>query len=192
MELAPPGTLLAIGAPDLGCADGGHDLHCGGLMGPLDGEQVLATGHVLAAFSALLVGAAVLLVPKGTHTHRVIGTIYALALIVVNVAALSLHRENAFGVFHWLAVASLVSLAGGLSALLVGKRSPPVVATHAYFMTWSYAGLVAAGCGQLAVAVGPGDGGWVVPLVIGAVLSVSGVVIFARVPSIIEPLIAKP
>ena len=161
-------------------------------MVPLDGEQALATGHVVAACSALLVGAAVLLVPKGTHTHRVIGTIYALALVVVNVAALSLHRENAFGVFHWLAVASLISLAGGLLPLLLGKRSPPVIATHAYFMTWSYAGLLAAGCGQLAVAVGPGDGGWVVPLVIGAVLSISGVVIFARVPSTIDRLIGEP
>jgi uncharacterized membrane protein len=140
----------------------------------------------------LLVGAAVLLTPKGSHTHRVIGSIYALVLVVVNAAALLLHRENAFGVFHWLAVASLVSLAGGLLSLLLGKRSPPVIATHAYFMTWSYAGLLAAGCGQLAVALGPGDGGWIVPLVIGAVLSVSGVVIFARVPSIIDPLIAEP
>ena len=130
--------------------------------------------------------------PKGTHTHRLIGTIYALALVVVNVAALSLHRENAFGVFHSLAVASLVSLAGGLGPLLLGKRSPPVIATHAYFMTWSYAGLLAAGCGQLTVALGAGNGGWIVPLVIGAVLCISGVVIFARVPTIIEPLIAKP
>jgi uncharacterized membrane protein len=159
---------------------------------PLDVEQALATGHVLAAFSALLVGAAVLLTPKGTHSHRLIGTIYAFALVVVNSAALSLHREDAFGVFHWLAVASLVSLACGLSPLLVGMRSPPVIATHAYFMTWSYAGVLAAGCGQLAVAVAPGDRGWVVPVVIGAVLSISGVVIFARVPSIIDPLIAEP
>ena len=130
--------------------------------------------------------------PKGTHNHRLIGTIYALALVVVNVAALSLHRQNAFGVFHWLAVASLVSLGGGFGPLLLGKRSPPVIATHAYFMTWSYAGLLAAGCGQLTVALGAGNGGWVVPLVIGAALCISGVVIFARVPTIIEPLIAKP
>ena len=125
----------------------------------LDGEQAVATGHVLAAVSALLAGAAVLLVPKGTHNHRVIGTVYVLALVLVNLAALSLHRENTFGVFHALAVASLVAIALGLSPLLLGKRSPPVIATHAYFMTWSYAGLVAAGCGQLVVAVGPGDGG---------------------------------
>ena len=114
----------------------------GELMISVDWEQALATGHVLAAVSALLAGAAVLLLPpKGTHAHRVIGTVYVLALGVVNVAALSLHREDTFGVFHALAVASLVTIAAGLSPLLLGKRSPPVIGTHAYFMTWSYAGL---------------------------------------------------
>jgi uncharacterized membrane protein len=157
----------------------------------LDGEQAVATGHVVAAVSALLAGAAVLLVPKGTHSHRVIGSVYVLALVLVNLAALSLHRENTFGVFHALAVASLVTIALGLSPLLLGMRSPPVVATHAYFMTWSYAGLVAAGCGQLVVAVGLGDGGWAVPVVIGTVLSISGVVIFRRVPSILDHMLAE-
>jgi uncharacterized membrane protein len=157
----------------------------------LDWEQAFATGHVLAALSALLVGAAVLLLPKGTHTHRVIGTVYVLALVVVDVAALSLHRENTFGVFHVLAVASLVTIAVGLSALLLGKRSPPVVATHAYCMAWSYAGLVAAGCGQLAAAVGQGDGSWAVPAVIAMVLSISAVVIFGRVPSTLDHMLAE-
>jgi uncharacterized membrane protein len=161
-------------------------------MTTVDWEQALATGHILAAVSALLLGAAVLLVPKGTHTHRVIGAAYAVALVLVNVAALSLHRESAFGVFHALAVASLVTIGVGLSPLLLGRRSPPVIATHAYCMTWSYAGLVAAGCGQLVVAVGQGDGTWLVPLVIGAVLSISGVVIFGRVPSILDAMLAEP
>jgi uncharacterized membrane protein len=160
-------------------------------MVAVDSEQAWATGHVLAACSALLVGAAVLLLPKGTHVHRVVGTVYVLALVLVNVAALSLHRENTFGVFHVLAVASLVTIAVGLSPFIVGKRSAPVIATHAYCMAWSYAGLVAAGCGQVAAAVGEGDGSWGVPVVIGIVLSISGVVIFARVPSTVEHMLAE-
>ena len=151
----------------------------------------MATGHVGAALSALLAGAAVLLLPKGTHIHRAIGTVYVLALVLVNVAALSLHRENTFGVFHALAVVSLVTIAVGLSPMLLGKRSPPVIATHAFCMTWSYAGLVAAGCGQLAVAVGQDLGAWVVPVVIGTVLSISGVVIFGRVPATLEGVLAE-
>ena len=156
----------------------------------MDWEQALATGHVVAAMSALVAGAAVLLLPKGTHTHRAVGTVYVLALVLVNVAALSLHRENAFGVFHALAVVSLVTLAVGLSPLLLGKRSPIVIATHAYCMTWSYAGLVAAGCGQLAVAIGQDSGDWVVPATIGTVLSISCVLIFGRVPSILDRILA--
>ena len=157
----------------------------------LDGEQAVATGHVLAATSALLAGAGVLLVPKGTHRHRVIGTVYVLALVLVNAAALSLHREDIFGVFHALAVASLVTIAVGLSPLLLGKRSPPAIATHAYCMTWSYAGLVAAGCGQLVVAVGQSDGAWTVPAVIGTVLAISAIVIFMRVPSTLDRMLAE-
>jgi uncharacterized membrane protein len=146
----------------------------------------VATGHVVAALSALLAGAAVLFLPKGTDAHRAVGTVYVLALVLVNVAALSLHRENVFGAFHALAVASLVTIAVGLSPLLLGKRSPMVIATHAYCMTWSYAGLVAAGCGQLTVAVGQDVGAWIVPLAIATVLAISGVVILGRVPSTLD------
>jgi uncharacterized membrane protein len=152
----------------------------------VDWEQALATAHVVAASSALIAGAGVLLLPKGTQLHRAIGAVYVLALVLVNTAALSLHRESTFGVFHALAVASLVTIAVGLSPLLLGKRSPMAIASHAYCMTWSYAGLVAAGCGQLAVALGRDLGAWVVPVAIGAVLSISGVVIFGRVPSVLD------
>ena len=94
-------------------------------------------------------------------------------------------------VFHALAVASLVTIAVGLFASAPGQGSPRVIATHAFCMTWSYTGLVAAGCGQLAVAVGQDLAAWVVPVVIGAVLSVGGVVIFGRVPSILDRLLTE-
>ena len=153
------------------------------------GEQALANGHVLAASSALIVGAAVLFVPKGTHAHRVAGAVYVVALVLVDVAALALHREATFGGFHILAVASLITLGFGLTAMLLGRRSAPVMAMHAYCMTWSYAGLVAAGCGQGLVAAGQ-DGPWVA-LGIAAVLAISGVAIFSRVPGTLEELLAE-
>jgi uncharacterized membrane protein len=156
----------------------------------VDWEQVFATGHVGAALLALLAGVAVLLLPKGTATHRATGAVYVLSLVVVNVAALSLHRENVFGVFHALAVASLVTIAVGLAPLLLGRRSPRVIATHAFCMTWSYVGLAAAGCGQFAVAVGQDLAAWVVPVVIGAVLSIGAIVIFGRVPLALDRVLA--
>ena len=159
-------------------------------MDSVDWQNALAAGHVAAASTALLAGALVLLKRQGTPTHRAVGTVYVLALVLVNVAALSLHRENAFGVFHALAVVSLITIAVGLSPLLLGKRSPTVVANHAYCMTWSYAGLAAAGCGQLAAAVAQDVGAWVVPTTIGTVLCLSGIVIFGRVPSILGRVMA--
>ena len=159
-------------------------------MESVDWEQAVASGHLVAAVSALLVGAVVLVLPKGTPTHRRTATAYVLALVLVDVAALSLHREAAFGVFHVLAVASLGTIAVGLGPLLLGKRSPMAITTHAYCMTWSYAGLVAAGCGQLAVTVGRDAEPWVVPVVISAVLSISAVAIFKRVPATVDRLLA--
>lgn len=145
-------------------------------------QDALATGHVLAALAALLTGVANLLLPKGTSTHRAVGTTYGLALVTVNMAALFLRRENVFGVFHALAIISLATLVAGLAPLLLGRRSGPVLRTHAYCMSWSYAGLAAAGLGQLAVTADRDWGAWVVPTVIATVLSISGVVIFGRVP----------
>ena len=156
----------------------------------LDWDQAFATGHIVAAVTALVVGAAVLVMPKGTPAHRAVGAVYVVALVVVNVAALSLHRENTFGVFHVLAVASLVTIAVGLATLALGRSSAPVLATHAYCMTWSYASLAAAGFGQLAAAIGDGDGSWGVPVAIGTVLCVSGVIIFGRVPTTLARMLA--
>jgi uncharacterized membrane protein len=140
-----------------------------------------ALTHVAAATSGLVLGAVVLIRGKGTPSHRVIGGVYAGVLLLVNVAALSVHRDATFGVFHWLALVSLVTLVVGLAPLLLGRRSGPAVATHAYCMTWSYAGLVAAGTGQLAASRGTG-GSVSVPATIGVVLLACAAAIAWRVP----------
>ena len=53
-------------------------------------------------------------------------------------------------------------------------------------MTWSYAGLAAAGCGQLTAAVGEDAGAWTVPVGIAAALTICGAVIFVKVPQTLE------
>jgi uncharacterized membrane protein len=77
----------------------GHRFTVIGSIAPVDLEQAFAVAHVVSACLALGAGAAVLLLRKGTHNHRVIGTFYVSALFLVDVAALSLHRESTFGVF---------------------------------------------------------------------------------------------
>lgn len=157
----------------------------------MDGEGLAALGHVAAAVTALVLGAVVVLRPKGVGAHRGLGIAYAIALVVVDVAALSVHREATFGPFHVLAVISLITLGVGITPLALGSRTPTALATHAYCMTWSYAGLLAAGTGQLAATFAR-DGGprLVLPAIFG-VLIVSGVVIFTRVPRILAPMITR-
>jgi uncharacterized membrane protein len=155
-------------------------------------EGIAATGHVLAAVTAIVVGAVVLYRPKGVGIHRLVGSAYILSLVVVDIAALAVHREATFGVFHVLAVLSLLTIVVGVLPLVLGSRSPVAVSNHAYCMTWSYAGLIAAGSGQLAAGLLSGQGSWAVPAVISAVLAFSGLLIFLRVPPILGDLFAGP
>lgn len=152
----------------------------------MDWVSVVAFSHVAAAVSALVLGAVVLLRLKGTSVHRALGGGYVALLLVVNVAALALHREATFGVFHVLSLISLVTVLVGVVPMVMGSRSPGVIARHAYFMAWSYAGLVAAGVGQLGASRLDGS-----PLqvfaVIGGTLAVCGGLIAWRVP----PVLAK-
>ena len=145
-------------------------------------EVTWAAVHVTAASVALLVGFGVLWLPKGRVTHRASGAGYVVALVAVDVAALLQHREDAFGVFHGLAVISLVTLAVGIFPMLAGSRSRLTLNLHAYCMTWSYAGLVAAGLGQLAALLVEDALPLAVPTVIIATLGVSGAAIHTRVP----------
>ena len=82
-------------------------------------EQARAAAHVTAALGALVVGGRRLRgCPKGTTRHRLMGAGYAVLLLAVNVAALSLYQgATRFSVFHVLALISLATLAVGLRAL---------------------------------------------------------------------------
>jgi uncharacterized membrane protein len=156
----------------------------------MDWEGLAALGHVAAAVTALALGAVVVLRPKGVGAHRSLGIAYAAALVVLDAAALSVHREATFGPFHILAVISLLTLAVGITPLALGSRTPTALATHAYCMTCSYAALLAAGTGQLAATWARGGGPRLVLPAIFSVLLVSGVVIFSRVPRILAPMLA--
>jgi uncharacterized membrane protein len=148
----------------------------------IDWEQVAASCHIAAAVTGLVSGAFVLTRRKGTRGHRRVGTLYAVCLLIVNVAALTVHREAAFGVFHWLAILSLATLAVGVLPMVLGRRTPGVIALHAYCMAWSYAGLVGAGCGQLAAATVSGARFGVMTAIV-SVLALCAALIFWRVPS---------
>ena len=74
------------------------------------------------------------------------------ALLIANGAALLSYEDGRFSMFHGLALVSLACLAAGLWALR-RRRTLRGRIDHATWMSWTYAGLVAAGTGQMAALI---------------------------------------
>ena len=116
--------------------------------------------HTLAAIVALLAGAAVLLVRKGTRRHRQLGWAYVVSMLVLNGTALLIYRLFArFGPFHVGAIFSFVTVVAGTVAALGARRArgrldavarARALALHYQLMTWSYVGLAAAAVSEIA------------------------------------------
>ena len=112
---------------------------------------MLGTIHVVLAIAALILGATVACRSKGDRRHRTLGYFYAISLLSVNVSALSVYEDSAgVGPFHILAVVSLVTLISGFIPAFLRRPVSSWLDLHAYFMSWSYVGLVAAGVAQIA------------------------------------------
>lgn len=141
--------------------------------------SLIAAGHILAAVLALVCGALVFLLRKGTARHRLLGRVYVVAMVVLNVTALSIFRLfDGFGPFH---VAALLSLATVIPAFFAAYRKRPGwLQRHYFLMSFSYVGLLSAAASEAATRL-PRTPFW------GAVVAASlvvflagGAVVFAR------------
>ena len=149
------------------------------------GAHPVGLVHLLVALGALGFGSAVILSRKGTRRHRWLGRGYVVLMVALNGTALMIYELfGGFGPFHWMALASLgVILVGYLPA-----RSRPAgwMPRHAYFMTGSYVGLVAATVAEVAGRVPNWSFGWSV-FISSVVVTVVGVGwMLARIPGILE------
>ncbi|MBE2992591.1 DUF2306 domain-containing protein [Sphingomonas sp. CFBP 13603] len=106
--------------------------------------SAIGAAHVAMGSVALVSGAVVLMLPKGTKRHRRVGTVYAAAILAINGTALSMYdltgRPN---VFHVIALVNLATLAMGLLALRSWRRmrEPDDLVTHQRRMAMNYVGL---------------------------------------------------
>lgn len=100
--------------------------------------------HLLSSAIALGAGLFILLTTKGTKLHKRIGYLYALSMIVLNATAFMIYNlYGKFGLFHWLAVVSSLTLLAGLFPV-ISKRPRNYLLLHFNFMYWSVIGLYAA------------------------------------------------
>jgi uncharacterized membrane protein len=112
--------------------------------------------HLISALAAVGFGAAVLMTPKGTQRHRRWGYLFLVSMLALNAAALSLYRiDGSWTGFHWLALASLLTLAVGILTVRLRRPASIWLPLHGGFMAGAYVGLLAAGTAQIATYVAP-------------------------------------
>jgi len=100
--------------------------------------------HLISAILAMITGLYVLINTKGTRTHKRMGYIYSLAMIILNITSFMIYRlYGKFGIFHWFSVISCLTLFVGLFPILT-KRPKNYLIIHFNFMYWSVVGLYCA------------------------------------------------
>jgi len=105
--------------------------------------------HTSFAVLALTAGLAIFVIAKGTTLHRIIGYVYVVSMLVLNLTALTIHRLfDGFGPFHAFALASLLTLAAGFVPVYTKKPKNSWLDLHYEFILWSYVGLIAAGASE--------------------------------------------
>lgn len=148
---------------------------------------MLGTIHVIFAIAALIIGAVVAFQPKGDSRHRLLGYFYAIFLFSVNISALLVYEEAVgIGPFHILAIVSLFTLVSGFIPAFLRRPASSWLELHAYFISWSYVGLVAAGVAQLVTMWSS----WPAQITVGLpsilIVIIGGMFIHTRVPKILS------
>ena len=101
--------------------------------------------HFIASIFALLLGTFILLLTKGTTKHKVIGRLYALTMLVVLITAFMTYRLfGTWGLFHWTAVISSLTIICGLIPILIKRPINNYKSLHFSFMYWSIMGVYGA------------------------------------------------
>ena len=105
--------------------------------------------HIILGFSSLISGLFIVLTQKGNHNHKLIGRVYFLSMLGLNLTSFAIYKLfDGWGFFHWMAVASLIPLIAGYIAIRYKN-----INAHYYFMCWSYIGLLCATISEIFVHV---------------------------------------
>lgn len=106
---------------------------------------ILGIIHLVVAILAMIFGAVVIFLKKGTRVHVRFGYAYVASMLAVNISALMIYKLfGKFGPFHWAALISLASIAGGMIPAIRRKPRGIWIELHYEFMNWSIVGLYAA------------------------------------------------
>lgn len=134
--------------------------------------------HFIAGLIALVAGSAVLLMEKGTQTHKKIGYIYCLSMVILIITAFMIYRLfGGWGIFHWAAVISTLTLLAGMIPPLFLRHTKYWLSLHFNSMYWSVFGLYGAFVAESAVRIPDTPFFWMVGIAVFVVMT-SGAVGF--------------
>ena len=101
--------------------------------------------HLIVSIIALVTGSLVLGMEKGTTNHKRIGNLYSLAMLLVLITAFLMYNLfGKWGIFHWSAVISSLTIACGLIPIFTKRPKNGFISLHLSFMYWSVIGLYGA------------------------------------------------
>lgn len=146
----------------------------------------IGIAHTIFAVVAMITGIWVILQPKGGRRHRQIGYLYVGTMLLMLVTAFGIYRLfGGFGIFHFFAVLSFLTLMGGMYPAI--RRYKNWLPQHYRLMCWSVAGLYAAFVAEVATRLLPVKYfGLVVGLGSALVIGVSAYLIYGRHKYILE------
>ncbi|AXT50340.1 hypothetical protein D1818_05670 [Aquimarina sp. BL5] len=99
--------------------------------------------HFASSIISLITGTVVLYKSKGTTPHKQIGYIYTISMFIVLATSFMLYRlHGTFGVLHWFAVISSITLLLGIVPMFIKPKE--YLKLHYGFMYWSVIGLYCA------------------------------------------------
>lgn len=101
--------------------------------------------HFVFSLLAIVLGAVVILLPKGTRWHRSWGHGYAWSMTGVVVTSFVMYNlTGRITPFHAAALVAGLTIAAGMGTVLLRKPRKDWLHVHAELMAWSYVGLIAA------------------------------------------------
>jgi len=137
--------------------------------------------HTLAALLAVILGTGVVAGRKGTPQHRRAGYAYVGCMLTVCGTAFGMyHLFGSFGIVHWGALGSLLTLLGGVGAAALKRPAHRWRAWHETLMGWSVTGLYAAGLVETTYRIFPPRYFWWICLGVSSLTFVVGGLLLHR------------
>lgn len=108
--------------------------------------------HAVLAAVSMLVGLIQLMRVKGGPVHRALGYAFVYAMLIADGAAMLVFQfTGRFNILHLGALANLVCIIFAMVPVLRSPRPANWKLQHYYWISWSYAGLLAAAATELVV-----------------------------------------